>query len=611
MLQPSRGSSADPIPIRYTLRFENRAQHLVDVEAVFPTEGRGTLELMMPVWTPGSYLVREYARHVEGLEARGTADGPALSVEKTRKNRWRVECGGLSEVTVRYRVYAREMSVQGNWVEASFAMMNGAAVFLTLADEAAARRHEVRIEAPNEWKRVITGLADGASAGTFVAGDFDTLVDCPIYAGNAAVYEFAVDGKPHYLVNEGEEGVWDGPRSARDVEALVKAQRAFWGFLPYDKYVFFNILSETGGGLEHKNSTWLMASRWATRKRSSYLAWLNLVSHEFFHTWNVKRLRPVELGPFDYETEVYTPSLWIAEGFTSYYDRLFVRRAGLCTVEEFLEGDPPSGTGSDDKSKNDIERLQETHGRLVQPLERASFDSWIKFYRRDENTPNTAISYYVKGSVVAWLLDAKIRKATRNAKSLDDVMRLAYERYAGERGYTSKEFQAVASEVAGADLSPFFHDALETTRELDFSEALAVFGLRFGDDRAEKEKEKVTAPGGGEPRKGWLGFDAKNDGGRLIVSVVKREGPAYAAGLNVGDELIAVGELRIPPEGWSKRLGLFQPGDKVSLLVARREQLRRIDVTFGEEPKSVWKLEIAPDVSEDQSRTRKNWLGEG
>ncbi|HEU5116971.1 MAG TPA: hypothetical protein VFT74_09880, partial [Isosphaeraceae bacterium] len=368
-------------------------------------------------------------------------------------------------------------------------------------------------------------------------------VDCPIYAGNPTVYTFEVDGKPHYLVNEGEGGVWDGPRSAADVEAIVKVERDFWGFLPYEKYLFFNILSETGGGLEHRNSTVLMASRWATRRRPDYLGWLNLVAHEYFHTWNVKRLRPIELGPFDYENEVHTRSLWIAEGITSYYDRLFVRRAGLCSVEEFLQGDPPGPSSEFDRPRNDVEVLQDTPGRLVQPLESASFDAWIKFYRRDENTPNTAISYYTKGAVVAFLLDAEIRRATENAKALDDVMRLAYERFSGEKGYTPEEFRDVAEEVAGADLSGFFHRALETTDELDYDKALDWFGLRF----TEPKKQENA------PQKAWLGLSTRNEDGRLMVSVVKRETPGFKAGFNVGDEIIAIGEERIVPSQWSKR----------------------------------------------------------
>ena len=240
--------------------------------------------------------------------------------------------------------------------------------------------------------------------------------------------QFEVDGIPHSLVNEGEGGLWDGLSAARDVEKIVRAHRHMWGFLPYDQYVFFNMITEAGGGLEHKNSTLLMTSRWHYRVRKDYLAWLSLVSHEFFHVWNVKRLRPVELGPFDYENEVYTKNLWTAEGITSYYTELGVRRAGLCTQDEFFE-----------RLSSLIERLQTTPGRLVHPLEMASYDAWIKFYRNDENSPNTTISYYTKGAVVAWLLDAKIQAATGGAKSLDDVLRLAYTRYAGEYGFTRED----------------------------------------------------------------------------------------------------------------------------------------------------------------------------
>lgn len=606
MNQTSNASEA-LAPLRYTVRFSQPSAHLLEIELIVPTEGRDSIELMQPIWTPGSYLVREYTRQLEGMEARA-GGGTALPVAKTRKNRWRISCAGVGEVKVTYRVYAREMSVQGNWVDGSFALLNGAPTFVTLADDTGPRAHEVLVVAPNEWKRIVTGLPDApdGASGHFLAADYDTLVDCPIYVGNAAVYEFQVEGKPHHLVNEGEENVWDGPRSARDVEAIVRAQAAFWGFLPYEKYIFFNILSETGGGLEHKNSTVLMASRWATRKHASYLGWLNLVSHEYFHTWNVKRLRPVELGPFDYENEVYTPSLWIAEGVTSYYDRLFVRRAGLCTVDEFLEGDPVSGTGSEDASKNDIERLQETPGRLVQALENASFDAWIKFYRRDENTANTAISYYVKGAVVGWLLDAQIRKLTNNAKCLDDVMRAAYARYSGTRGYSADEFRKLASEVAGADLSDFFHRALSTTEELDYSAALEWFGLKFAEKASEKSKPETDE----SSKKPWLGIDVRNESGRLVVTQVRRDGPAYQAGLNVGDELLATGELRIPPDQWSKRLALYRPDETISFLISRRDRLMRVEAKLGHEPKSKWRYEIDPTATPLQVEHRKSWLGE-
>ena len=601
-------------PIRYTLSFPRPASHYVEVEAVYPTAGASNITLMMAVWTPGSYLVREYARNVEDVVARPVGAETPLKFEKVRKNRWRIDTGGAAAVRVNYRVYAHEMAVQGNWVDAGFAMLNGAPTFLTLADDKAPRPHHVSLNLPAGWQKSFTGLADAGDATPhhYIAPDYDTLVDCPIYAGSPAVYEFQVDGKPHYLVNEGEAGVWDGPKSAKDVESIVKAERDFWGFLPYDKYIFFNMITETGGGLEHKNSTLLMTSRWATRKRESYLNWLYLVSHEYFHTWNVKRLRPVELGPFDYENEVTTRSLWIAEGLTSYYDRLFVRRAGLCTTADVLAGDPPSAGGGDDKAKNDIERLHETPGRLVQPLELASHDAWIKFYRRDENTANTGISYYTKGSVVGWLIDAKIREATSNTKSLDDVMRLAYQRYSGERGYTPAQFREIASEVAGVDLSEFFHKALDTTDELDYTQAMAWFGLKFADPKGkdqDKDKEKAEEGKPAKPEKGYLGLETKNDGGRLLVSTVKRQTPGYDAGFNVNDEILAINNFRVRPDALGKQMEFYKPGDKVSVLIARRDHLTTLDVTLGTEPKSLHKMEIDPAATEAQKKNLQAWLG--
>ena len=289
-------------------------------------------------------------------------------MEKSEKNRWRVTTGGAPAVTVKYRVYGREMSVRTNWIEAGFALINGAPTFMTLADRAP-RVHEVVIVPAAKWAKSMTGLPEMTGGPhRYRAPDFDTLADSPIVLGNPAVYEFTVDDKKHYLVNEGEGGVFDGPRAAKDLEAMVREHRRMWGSLPYDKYLFLNLLTEAGGGLEHKNSTVLMGSRWLTRTRRTYVSWLELASHEFFHVWNIKRLRPVELGPFDYENEVHTKSLWIAEGVTDYYGDLAVHRAGLVTRDEFLES-----------LSAKIEELQTTPGRTVQSVELASFDAWIKY----------------------------------------------------------------------------------------------------------------------------------------------------------------------------------------------------------------------------------------
>jgi predicted metalloprotease with PDZ domain len=560
------------------------ATHYVEVEAIVPTGGQSSIELTMAAWTPGSYMMREYARHLEQITAQ-TPNGQRLAIDKSRKNRWQIRTNGANSVHVAYRVYGREMSVRTNWVEADFALLNGAPTFLTLAD-AGARPHDVRLLLPEAWKTSITGLppaADGALH-HYWAADFDTLVDSPILVGNPATYAFEVDGTPHYLVNEGEGGVWDGPRSAHDVERIVQAHRHMWGTLPYDKYVFFNLLTEAGGGLEHKNSTVLMASRWQTRTRRSYLDWLGLVSHEFFHVWNGKRLRPIELGPFDYENEVYTKSLWVVEGITSYYTELGIRRAGLCTDEEFLE-----------RLSRLIDRLQTTPGRLVHALDMASYDAWIKFYRNDENSLNTTISYYTKGAVVALLLDATIQQATAGARCLDDVMRLAYTHYADTHGFTPEEFQATVQEVAGVDLTAWFSSALASTDELDYTPALEWFGLRF-------------ATPGPPATKAWLGLSTRTDSGRLMVTQVPRHTPGWQGRINVDDEILGIDDYRVRPEQWETRMEQYRPGEQVSMLLARRDRLLRLNVTLGTEPPRRWKLEVHPEASEAQRNRLTAWL---
>jgi len=579
------GAQTAPEPIRYTLSFPAPQTHYVEVTATVPTGRRADVDLMMAVWTPGSYLVREYARNVEAVTAAGP-DGRALDVDKSKKNHWRIATGGAPSITLKYRLYCREMSVRTNWVESDFAMINGAPTFITLAD-LAPRPHEVIINPAPAWKRSVTPLPEmGGGEHRYRAPDYDTLVDSPIVVGNPAVYDFVVDGKKHSLVNVGEGGVFDGTRAAKDLETIVKEDRRLWGFLPYDRYVFFNMITESGGGLEHKNSTLLMTNRWTTRTRRAYLSWLELASHEYFHAWNVKRLRPAELGPFNYEDENITRSLWIAEGFTDYYAELQVHRAGLSTRDEYLEG-----------LSNAIEALQTTPGRLVQSAEMASFDAWIKYYRPDENSPNTSISYYTKGTVIAFLLDAKIRKET--AKSLDDVMRLEYERFSGAKGYTPEEFRVEAEKVTGLNLKQFWDAAVESTAELNYSEALDTFGLRF---------KPVPPPVADRPAKTWLGITTRNDNGRLVVSQVQRGSPADVAGINVDDEILAIDDFRVRADRFENRLEQYKPGDKVSVLVARREQLLKVDVPLMSEPVRSWRLEVNPNATEIQRRELEAWL---
>lgn len=573
--------------IRYVVRFPAPQTNYLEVEARVPTDGRPAIEMMMAVWTPGSYLVREYQRNVEGVTA--TAAGQPLAVHKTTKNRWRIVTGGAREITFGYRVFSHEMTVRTNWVDADFALINGAPTFMTIAGDTEPRPHDVTLQLPPTWQLSVSGLPGHPRApgpNNYQARDFDTLVDSPIVAGrDLALHQFTVGGKPHLLVNVGEGGVFDGASAARDLERIVQAQEKFWGSLPDDKYVFFNLLVGASGGLEHRNSTVLMASRWAQGRRSSWVDWLSLASHEYFHLWNIKRLRPIELGPFDYEREVYSRSLWIAEGVTDYYADLLVRRAGLTTPDEYLA-----------LLSSSIRTLQTTPGRLTQTAAMASFDAWIKHYRSDENSVNSAISYYTKGAVLGFLLDAQVRAATNGGTSLDDVMRLAYARYSGEKGFTPEQFRQTASEIANVDLGPWFTRSLETTEELEYGPALDWFGLEF------------RQPYAGLDSRGWLGAKTKIDAGRLLVENVPRGTPALDAGLNPGDEIVAIDDFRVLPDQLEKRLESYKPGQRVTLVVARREELKRLTVTLGDESPDRWALGQRANASAEQRARLSAWL---
>jgi predicted metalloprotease with PDZ domain len=580
-------AAQDLEPIRYLVTFAAPQTHYLEVEAVVPVDGRPQVELMMPVWIPGSYMVREFARHVEGFTARD-GQGRSLPVEKTRKNRWRVTTGNAPTITIAYRLYAHELSVRTNWVDESFAVINGAATFVTLV-ERAARPHDVRIVLPSTWKQTMTGLPSipDRHPHHYRAPDFDSLVDSPIVAGNPAVHRFVVEGKDHYLVNVGDSSGWDSERSVGDLEKIVREALKLWRELPYDKYLFLNVISEAGGALEHKNSTIMMAGRGSTTTRPAYLTWLSQASHELFHAWNVKRLRPIELGPFDYENENYTESLWIAEGFTDYYADLLLQRAGLTSREEYLQA-----------LSSTIESVQATPGRLVQAVNRASFDAWIKYYRPDENSANTSISYYTKGTVLAFLLDAKIRRGTGDARSLDDLMRLAYQRYSGAKGYTPEDFKSLVEEIIGSPrgVREWFASAVESATELDYREALDWFGLQF--------RETSIGP------LASLGVTTRNDNGRMIVTAAGGDGSPSSTGLNVDDEIVAIGEIRVRPGQLDNRLAQYQPGTSVPVLIARRDQLLRLNIVLGSETRRRWMLEMRRDATSEQLAHLNSWLSQ-
>ena len=583
-------------PIQYTIDLAESRNHYIKVSLTFEATAKES-ELMMPVWTPGSYLIREYARHIDSIEA--SVDGKTTEIIKVKKNRWRLATKVGKKVIVEYRLYCNEMSVRTNFVDQQYAVLNGAPTFLTLPDQLD-QPHQVSLKLPKNWNRSATSLrAVGDNPHQFIANDFDELVDSPIVAGNIDVYPFEVDGVAHQLVNIGESGHWQGAKAAADLKKVVEAHQKMWGNTPYDRYLFLNVICERGGGLEHDNSTLIMTSRWSFRDSRRYVDWLSLASHEFFHTWNVRRLRPESLVEYDYENEVYTSSLWIAEGITSYYEDLLLVRAGLISDADFLAR----------MSKN-LESTQRAEGRKVQSLSESSFDTWIKFYRPDENSSNTRISYYSKGAVVAMLLDAEIRVATNGEKSLDDVMREMYSRHL-EKGFRPADFRATVDSVTGEDFSDWFARHIDSAQEVDLA-VLKKMGVDIPEVPANHSEEtEDTGDKADRPKTtkqtAWLGVSTSSNNGRLTISRIQSNSPATDAGLNTDDEIIAVNGFRVY-DNFGTRLKQYSVGDEIEILISRRGEILKMPIVIAGQPNQSWKFRLQPKPRWKAKKLREGWL---
>lgn len=461
---------AGPEPVVYTVRAPAPDTHIAEIEARLPTDRRARVDLILPVWSPGYYALEDYARNVQDLVATSSG-GAALAIEKPQPNHWVVTTDGASAIVLSYRVLCQSTFVTGCWVGEDFAVINGPSTFITL-NEKAERPHEVHLELPPVWTQSITALerAPDGRPHHYRGSSYDIVIDSPIVAGTISVHEFDVGGTTHILADFGDPGRWDGEAAAARIEQVVEEhRRVLGGTLPFDRYVFLNAFRGGRGGLEHLNSSLLSSPR-APETPDVTLRWLKFVSHEYFHAINVKRLRPVELGPFDYDRLPSTPSLWVSEGLTTYYGDLAVVRSGLGSPADFLDG--MSGR---------IRALQDSPGRLVMTLEQASRNAGTSSRSGMGGDRDTTVSYYDKGPIVGLLLDARIRRATDDRRSLDDGMRLAIARYSGARGFTPAEFEQTMSEVAGVDLSAFFETTLRSTAELDYTDMLDWFGLRFAE----------------------------------------------------------------------------------------------------------------------------------
>ncbi len=578
--------------IRYTVRMPRPHTHRFAVEARFPASG-GDLLVALPVWNPGSYLVREFAKHVQSVTAE-TPDGSPLQVSRADKSSFLVRSGG-AEVLLRYEVYANELSVRTSHLDGSHAFWNGATLFLY--DEARRHlEHRVRVEAPAAW-RVSTALDPDPATGEYVAADYDHLVDSPFECGPHTVHRFEVLGVPHELLFWGGEPP-DLPRVLSEVQRVCEHEALFFGGLPHRRYLFIVHLLEKGrSGLEHRDSSVLVYARngWSTpRGREDFL---HLVAHEYFHLWNMKRLRPAGLTPLDYGRENYTRLLWAFEGLTSYYDMLLTRRAGLTPPGRYLQ-----------RLGEAFTQLHGVPGRRVMTLEDASLQAWVKQYRPDENSANSAVSYYLKGELVGFLLDITLRKLTGDEKSLDDVMRLLWARYGVQGGGVPEDaWEAAAEEVAGQSLRAFFDRALRSTEELD-SSSLAHVGL----DLRFRPKESAGDKGGTPPRsrdprpRGWLGANVRQSG---TVSVVYADSPAMDAGLYVDDEVIALDGARVDGAALLSRIDERAPGDTVRLTFFRRDKLMELDVTLGAKPEDAVWLVRSDAPTEAQKRAYAAWIG--
>ena len=585
LTQVGKISSFTPT-IRYQVAMPQPENHLFEVVLHLSGWKLPVLDLKMPVWTPGSYLVREYAKHLQDFSA--SAGEQTLPWQKLSKNHWQVATGDRTDITVRYRIHANELSVRTNHLNATHGYFNGAAVFLRLPG---LERQPIQVEiAPPkpDWHVTTPLPAIPGRTNTFTATDFDTLVDSPFEIGCHQSHQFEVLGKSHELAIWGK-GNADAAKMIPDLKKIIEVEAELFGGLPYDRYIFLlHLASQNNGGLEHKFACSLIYSRFGFRDREKYERFMQLVAHEFFHLWNVKRIRPKALEVFDYDNENYTPSLWFCEGTTSYYDLAIPLRAGIYNDKTYLKN-----------LSKEITRLQTTPGRLVQPASESSFDAWIKLYRYDANSHNSQISYYLKGELVSLLLDLSIREKHQNQRSLDDVMRQMWQQFGkNEIGFTPTQLKQVIESVAGTNLDDFFRRYIDGTEELPYNDYLEPFGLQLV---TEDDNDPVP----------YIGMKVQTENGKETIKFVEIDAPAQQAGIEPGDELLAIDGLKATANNMNDRLRDYQPGDAIEVTVFHQEELCTYAVTLAAPRPSRYQIILVENPSSTQKQNYEGWLGSG
>ncbi|BAZ17881.1 peptidase M61 domain-containing protein [Calothrix sp. NIES-4071] len=586
LIAPCTGANSKDLTsiIRYSVAMPQPQTHLYEVTLQIKNCPSPILDLKFPVWTPGSYLVREYSKNLQDFTA--FSDDKPLEVCKISKNHWQVntkEISNVSLVTITYRIFANELSVRTNHLDATHAYFNGAALFFRIPNYDK-QPIDITIKAPSEW-HITTALPPvPEKINTFRAADFDTLVDSPFEIGVHEVYNFEVLGKPHELAIWGK-GNYQVERMITDIKRIIEVEAELFGGLPYSRYVFLlHLFAQAFGGLEHKDSCSLIYQRFGFRDQDKYERFLQLVAHEFFHLWNVKRIRPKALEVFNYDAENYTPSLWFCEGTTSYYDLLIPLRAGIYDAKSYLS-----------HLSQEITRYQNTPGRKVQPLSESSFDAWIKLYRPDANSGNSQISYYLKGEMVSLLLDLMIRARHRNQNSFDNVLVKMWKQFGKQEiGFTPEHLQSVIESVAGTDLSDFFKCYIDGLEDLPFDNFLEPFGLLLVGDNNE------------EP---YLGVRVSTENGREIIKFVEAGSPAQIAGIDAGDELLAIDSIKIGACGLAEHLKDYQPNDSVQVTVFHQDQLYTHTVTLSSPIPTKYQLKLVDKPTSTQKDNLIGWLG--
>ena len=587
-------------PIRYSIVPKQPAAHLFEVTITVADPDPSGQRFMLPVWIPGSYMVREFARNIVTLRAVNEA-GRKVRVEKTDKQTWQAAPVN-GPLTLRYEVYAWDMSVRAAHLDDTTGFFNGTSVFL------AAVGHEdapclVDIQKPagpayRSW-RVATALPEARGTrrygfGEYSAQNYDELADHPVTLGEFALATFKAHGVPHDIVIAGRVVALDMARLAADLKRICEAQIALFEpkskKAPVERYVFMTqAVSDGYGGLEHRASTALICNRsdlpveGRPQTTEGYRTYLGLCSHEYFHTWNVKRIKPAAFAPYDLTRENYTSLLWLFEGFTSYYDDLILVRTGLISPEEYfaLLGKVVGG-------------VMRGSGRLKQTVAESSFDAWVKYYRQDENAPNAIVSYYTKGSLVALAFDLTIRAQTNNRKSLDDVMRLLWQRfgrdfYRGKPvGVAEDEVEEIFAEATGADLGALFEQAVRSTRDLPLETMLEPFGVSLA-----PERDKNARP--------TLGARVRG-GGDCTLAAVHDGSAAQKAGLSAGDVLVAIDGLRVTGANLDALLSRYLPGAKVEVHAFRRDELRTVQVKLDGPEVSRYSLTVT-----NRRTAARNW----